>query len=338
MDYNPYWFGKEPWFKRLIFLLYQEDAALASAKAKEADIAYVPPAFADQKVDGMTLHAYESIDSRGITLPTVPAGGKGITNGVDVAVGNDVTCDRAIRRALNVGLDRQKLLDVALNGYAKKAYSLCDNLPWFNEKTIVKDGDIDRAKKILSTGGWRDTDHDGILEKDGRKAEFILYFSCEDQLRCDLTLAVADQALDLGIKINAIGSTWDEIFLKGKAAAVLWGGGRHHPHQLYTMYSSKMINKGICNMTSLNNPTVDKYLDLALGASSQQEAHKYFELAQWDGQTGFSGIGDAPIVWLVRVDHLYLADKRLDLGRQPIHSHGHEWALFSNITEWTWNE
>lgn len=337
MEYNPYWYGHKPQFKKLTFLLLAEDASLAAAKAGQADIVYVPPTFAEQKVEGMTLRTFESIDSRGIMLPTVPSGGKGMTNNKEVAVGNDVTSDLAIRQALNIGLDRQKLLDVSLSGYGQKAYSLCDNMPWFNEKTVVKDGDLKTAKKILADGGWTDTNNDGVVEKNGRKAEFDMYFSSSDQLRSDLSLAVADQAKEFGIKINLIGATWDEIYLKGKTAAVAWGGGRHHPHQLYTMNSSKVINTGYNNMSTYQNTTVDEYLNKALTASTQEEANKYWKLAQWDGKTGFSGTGDAPIVWLMRVDHLYLAKEKLNLGKQPVHSHGHEWALFGNITEWTWD-
>ncbi|AOZ91170.1 ABC transporter substrate-binding protein [Paenibacillus crassostreae] len=337
MEYNPYWYGTEPQFKKLTFLLLDEDAALAAAKSGEADIVYVPPTFAEQRVEGMTLRTYESIDSRGIMFPTQPSGGSSMTNGEEVESGNDVTSDLAIRQALNIGLNRQELLDIVLNGHGQKAYCLCDDLPWFNEETVVEDGNIETARQILADGGWVDSNQDGIVEKDGRNAEFDMFFSSNDQLRSDLSLAVADQARDLGMKINTIGTTWDDIYLKGKTAAVAWGGGRHHPYQLYTMNSSKASNKGINNMSNYHNDKVNEYLDLALTASSQEEANKYWKLAQWDGETGFSGIGDAPIVWLLRVDHLYLANDKLDLGKQPIHSHGHEWALFGNITEWTWS-
>lgn len=337
MEYNPYWYGTKPQFKKLTFLLLAEDASLAAAKAGEADIVYVPPAFANQKVNGMTLRTYESIDSRGIMLPSQPSGGNGLTNGKEVKFGNDVTSDLAIRKALYIGLDRQKLLEAVLDGHGQKAFCLCDNMPWFNEKTIVKDGDIQAAKKILADGGWADTNKDGILEKNGRKAEFDMYFSSSDQLRSDLSLAVADQASEFGIKINTVGATWDEIYVKGKTAAVAWGGGRHHPHQLYSMNSSLRMNKGIDNMSNYQNPKVDEYLQKALIATTVDEANKYWKLAQWDGETGFSGIGDAPIVWLLRADHLYLANEKLGLGKQPVHTHGHEWALFGNVTEWTWN-
>ena len=338
LDYNPYWYGTEPQFKRLVFLLLEEDAALAAAKAGQADIVYVPPAFADQKVEGMNLLAFESIDSRGLVLPTQKSGQQGLTNGNEVNIGNDVTADPAVRKALYVGISREDLLNIVLKGHGQKAYSVCDYMPWFNKETVIEDGDVERAKKILADGGWRDTDNDGIVEKDGLKAEFELYYSSKDQLRSDIALVVADMAEQFGIKINTVGAPWDEIFMEGKASAVVWGGGRHHAHQLYTMYSSKVIGKGIYNMPNYQNSKVDQYLDQAMSSPTQEEANKYWKLAQWDGETGFSGLGDAPIIWLLRVDHLYLAADKLDLGKQPILSHGHEWALFSNITEWTWGE
>ena len=72
-------------------------------------------------------------------------------------------------------------------------------------------------------------------------------------------------------------------------------------------------------------------------ASTQEEANKYWKLSQWDGKTGSSGLGDAPFVWLLRLDHLYAGDARINVGNQPIHTHGHEWSLLANVGEWTWD-
>lgn len=336
LEYNDYWYGSKPQFKKLTLLLLPEDAALAAAKAGEADLVYVPPSFADQKVEGMKLLRFESIDSRGIAMPTLKSGGKGKINKNEVNVGNDVTSDPAIRKALSVGLSRDSIIDVALDGYAQKAFSICDSLPWFNDETVIQDGNVEEAKKILADAGWADTNHDGIVEKNGQKAEFDLLYSSSDQLRSDMSLAVADMAKEFGIQINAKGATWDEIFVKGKENAVMWAGGQHHPGELYSLYNSRVINQGNDNITQYTNPIVDGYLDQAMEAATQEEANKYWKLAQWDGTTGFSTLGDIPIIWLARVDHLYLSNEKLDVGKQPIHSHGYQWALFGNITDWTW--
>ncbi|GAA2856617.1 ABC transporter substrate-binding protein [Streptosporangium fragile] len=338
LEPNPYWYGDTVKFTKLTFLFLAEDAALAAAKSGSVDIAYVPPAFADQKIPGMTLQSFETVDSRGLTLPTLPAGNSGKIRGNDVKVGNDVTSDPAVRRALNIGLDREGIVELVLQGHGRPAYTLVDGLPWFNEETVFEDGRTDDAKQILEKGGWADSDGDGIVEKDGAKAQFTLLYPSDDQLRSDLALVVADQARKLGIEITAKGTTWDGIYLDGKANAVTWGGGRHHAHQLFGMYSSKTIDTGYNNMPQYSNAAVDKHLSAGLAATTPEEANKSWKLAQWDGKSGFAGEnGDAPIVWLVRIDHLYLVRDGLDLGDQPIQGHGHEWALFNTIADWKWS-
>ena len=332
---NPY-YNKPLFFKKLTFLLLEEDAALAAAKAGGIDVLAIPASFSEQKIDNMTLYSYPSVDARGIVLPVLPAGNKGMINGTEVNVGNDVTSDLAIRQALNIGLNRKELIDLTMNGYGQVSYSLSDRLPWFNEEQIIEDGNIEEAKRILSDAGWKDEDGDGILEKNGIRASFELYYSAEDKLRGDLSVGVADQAIKFGIEIKPRGSSWDEIFPKGKENAVLWAGGRHHPHQLYTMYSSKVIDTGYNNMSQYKNKLVDEYLNKAMTSSDIEKSYQYWKLAQWDNntKTGFAGIGDAPIVWITQIDHLYFLANDLDVGKQILHSHGYEWSLFNDIDTW----
>lgn len=336
---NPHYYGEQPGFEKLTFLFLAEDAALAAARSGTVDIAYVPPAYADQQIPGMTLKDFATVDSRSLTLPTLPAGNTGKIRGTKVKVGNDVTSDRAIRQALNIGLDREAIVDSALQGYGRPAYTSVDDLPWFNKDAVFRDGRVEDAQQLLSKAGWSDSDNDGIVEKNGTPAAFTLLYPSDDQLRADLALVVAEQAKKLGIGITIQGATWDGIYVDGKANAVTWGGGRHHAHQLYTFYSSEGINNGYDNMPQYTNTKVDEYLRKALKATTPQEANGFWKKAQWDGNTGFAGEhGDASIVWLVRIDHLYLVRDGLDLGEQPIQGHGHEWALFNTISQWKWSK
>lgn len=338
LERNPHWYGTAPQFDKLTFLFLAEDAALAAARAGKVDVLYVPPTFAGQKLPGMSLKRYESVDSRGLSLPTQPSGKSGRINGKDVAVGNDVTADPAIRKALNIGLDREAIVDVALQGHGRPAYSLADTLPWFNGETVFKDGDVKGAKKLLTAAGWVDRNGDGVLDKDGRPASFTLLHPADDNLRSDLALVVSEQARALGIDIKVKGSSWDGIYADGKANAVTWGGGRHHPHQMYEMYATDEHNIGYNNMPHYSNARVDAAMKRALAATTQEEANSWWKKAQWDGTGGFAGAeGDAPLVWLARIDHLYFVADGLDLGKQPVHAHGHEWALFNTIADWRWN-
>ncbi|OKL51973.1 hypothetical protein BSZ39_12670 [Bowdeniella nasicola] len=166
------------------------------------------------------------------------------------------------------------------------------------------------------------------------KSRFTLLFNAKDQLRSDLSLTAAQQAKEFGIDIKAVGTTWDEIYKLGKSNAVMWGGGRHHPGQIYTFYSSKAWNVGYNNIAQYGNPKVDEYLEKALHSRSQDEANEWWKKAQWDGSTGFATSADAPLIWLVSLDHVYYVKNDLDLGTQPLQSHGHEWQLFGNIATW----
>ncbi|MGQ9558080.1 MAG: ABC transporter substrate-binding protein [Desulfurispora sp.] len=328
---NPYYYGPKPAFKKVTFLFLSEDAAFAAAKAGQVDVAAVPHMFVKQTVPGMRLVAVQSVDNRGIMFPTVPSGQK-TKDGRPV--GNDVTADPAIRRAINLAVDRQTLVNTVLEGQGRPAYTVCDNLPWWNPQTELKDADVEGAKKVLAAAGWQDKDGDGVLEKGGLKARFTLVYPASDSTRQSLAMAVRDMIKPLGIDITVEGKSWDDIKQLMHANAVLFGWGSHDPLEMYNLFHSK--NRGVewFNPGFYSNPTVDKYLDQALQATDPAQANQYWQLAQWDGRTGLSALGDAPWAWLVNINHCYFVRENLDTGKNRIEPHGHGWPITANIVEW----
>lgn len=330
---NPNYYGHQPYFKKITFLFLSEDANLAAAQAGEADVAAIPAAFSSQKADGMKLVAVKSVDNRGIAFPYVKSGGK---TEEGYPIGNDVTADRAIRQAINIAIDREALIDGILEGYGSPAYTSVDGLPWWNPETVIKDGDIKRAQQILKDAGWKDANQDGILEKGSLQAEFSLYYLSDDAVRQSLSIAIADMLKPLGIQIDVEGGSWDEIEKNMYSNAILMGWGSHNPNELYRIYSSKYAGIEYYNTGYYKNNTVDEYFEKAIKATDEAEAIKYWKLAQWDGETGLSAMGDAPWAWLVNIDHLYLVRDGLDIGKQQVHPHGHGFPITANIEEWKW--
>lgn len=330
---NENYYGQKPNFDKITFLFLEEDAAFAAAKAGQLDMTAIPPNYASQKIEGMKLTEVSSVDNRGIMFPTVKSGEADADSN---PIGNDVTSDLAIRQAINVALDRQAIVDGVLEGYGTKAYSICDKMPWWNEETVTTDNDVDLAKKILADGGWIDADGDGISEKDNIKAEFNLVYPSGDQLRQSLAMVVADMVKPIGINIVIEAKTWDEIEAVLHKDAILMGWGSQDPLEMYNVYSSKMKGVEWYNPGYYENQKVDEYMEKALQARSEEEANEYWKKAQWDGETGLSGKGDVPWVWLVNRSHLYLVNDKLDIGKQQIQPHGHGWPLTSNIEQWKW--
>lgn len=332
VERNPYYYGTEPFFEKLTFLFLAEDAAFAAAKAGEVDVVSVPSTYADQELSGMELVQLNSVDNRGVMLPYVPSGGK-TTSGFPV--GHDVTSDPAIRKAINLAVDRKQLVDHVLNGFGTPAYSVADQLPWWNPDTVFEDGDLELAKQILDEAGWLENSQ-GIREKDGMEASFSLLYPIDDQIRQSLSLVFAELIKPLGIIVEPEGESWNEIEQAGYSQPVMMGWGSQTPMEMYRIYSSTTQGMDYYNMNYYSNPVVDDYMERALKATSDVEANQFWQKAQWDGETGFSAQGDAPWVWLVNVDHLYYIHEDLNIGEQKIQPHGHGWPITDFIVNWEW--
>ncbi|WP_340032084.1 ABC transporter substrate-binding protein [Paenibacillus sp. FSL K6-1122] len=334
VEANEEYYGNKSAFHKLTFLYLDEDAAYAAAQAGTVDIAAIPAAFSKQQVNGMTLEAVKTVDNRGIMFPMQPAGAK---SGDGLPAGNDVTSDLAIRQAVNVMIDREALVEGVLEGYGRPAYSVSDDLPWNNAEAVFTDANLEEAKQILAAGGWVDADGDGIVEKNGVKAEFNLLYFAGDLTRQSLALAAADMVAQAGIKINVEGKSREETKKMAYSNAVLFGWGSHDPLETYNLYSSTHKGEGYYNVGLYSNPVVDSWMDKALQATSEEEALPFWQKAEWDGTTGFSYQGDAPWAWLVNIDHLYLVTNGLNIGEQQIHPHGHGWPVTTNLEEWSWD-
>jgi peptide/nickel transport system substrate-binding protein len=335
VEANPYYYGTKPAFKKLTFLFLSEDAAFAAAKANKVDVSYIPAAFGKQNVNGMRVEAVRTVDNRGIAFPVVKAGDKTKDGS---PIGNDVTADPAIRKAINIAIDRKALVQGVLEGFGTPAYTVNDGLPWYNPSAAIKDADIAGAKKLLADAGWKDDNGDGLVEKGALKAQFTLLYPSGDGTRQSLALAAADRIKQIGIKVDVQGKSWDDIGKLMHANAVLMGWGSNDPLEMYNLYSSKYKGVEYYNTGYYGNPAVDEWMNKALRALREEDALEFWKKAQWDGSTGVSAAGDAPWAWLVNIDHVYLVNDKLSIGKQPIHPHGHGWPVTDNIEQWTWKK
>lgn len=332
---NPYYYGAQPFFKKLVFLFTDEDTSFAAAKTGQIDVVVVPQALAVHTIPGMKLHPVSSVDNRGLMFPTIPNTGKKTAKGAPI--GNNVTADVAIRKAINTAIDRELLVKGVLEGFGQPAFGVCDGLPWDNPANKISDADPKTARKILTDAGWKDTDGDGTVEKNGLKAEFTIIYPAERSIRQYLALACADMIKAIGIDAHVEGKrSWDEIKQLMHSNVIVLGWGSHDPIEVYHLYNSRYAGEGWNNPGFYSNPTVNEYLDKAINANSYEESLGYWKQAQWDGKTGFNTLGDAPWAWLVNLDHTYFISNHLDVGTSQIEPHGHGWPITANIQKWTW--
>ena len=329
LEANPDYYGGEPLMKKVTILFMEEDAAFLAAQAGQVDLAYTSATYSDQQIEGYSLASYATVDNRGFNLPAVPEQ----TDAQGRTVGNDLTADVRVRRAINMGIDRQEMIDHVLNGYGSPAYSVCDQMPWYSEASEVE-YDPEGAAALLDEAGWK-TGDDGVREKDGVKAELNLLYSAGDSVRQALAADFADQLGDLGISCTLEGVGWDTAYDRALSDPLIWGWGAHTPMELYNIYHTA-AGSDWALYSPYASDAVDRYMDQALAQNDLETSYQLWRQAQWDGTEGVTWEGDIPWVWLVNIDHLYWVRDGLQVAEQKIHPHGHGWSVVNNVDQWTW--
>lgn len=327
---NEYYYGEKPILQKVTFLKVDEQTALATAKSGQLDLVLVESEFAKSEVEGMNLVSLETVSGLVINFPTIEE--KVSENGE--LVGNNVTSDIAIRKALNIGIDRELIIENALNGIGDPAYGWSAKLPWGNADAYFEDNRLEEAKKILEDAGWVDTNGDGIREKQGVKAEFTVTGRSDDLQRYNTVIAVSEQAKELGINIIVESAPWSKCRV-AQATPTCWIFGSHNPMDVYRYYHSSQTGEGVIgNPSSYSNPKVDEYIDRALSASTEDKANEYWILSQWDGSTGMKE--DYPYLWIANSRLTYFVKEGLDIGEQRVHVRSQGISVIENLHEWSW--
>jgi peptide/nickel transport system substrate-binding protein len=327
---NPDYYGEAPKMKRVIVVFMAEDAALAAARGGQVDVAATSAVYSTQVIDGYEIFACKSVDSRGISLPTLPVGSTRGEGDEASPAGNAVTSDIAIRRALNYAVDRDLMVQNVLNGYGTVAFSVSDGMPWSSVDMQIATS-VNEAQRLLEDAGWT-AGADGIVEKDGVRASIELCYPANDSVRQSLANEFANQVRAAGIEITPVGLGWDELYPRAYSDPILWGWGSNSPVELYSLYHSA----GSGNFACYDNATIDGYLDAALATATIEESFLLWQKAQWDGTVGVAPQGAATWVWFANIDHLYFKRNNLVVAQQKLHPHGHGWAVVNNVDQWSW--
>ncbi|WP_164914380.1 ABC transporter substrate-binding protein [Aminipila luticellarii] len=124
-----------------------------------------------------------------------------------------VFSDINVRKALALSLDRESLAK-AMNGIISPAYSIIydsvqnfspDAKDWF--KTNLSN-DPEKAKKLLDEAGWKDTNGDGIREKNGKDLAFTWYAWTNSTTIPEI---LAEQLKTVGFKMNIEAIDWNYV-------------------------------------------------------------------------------------------------------------------------------
>ncbi len=109
--------------------------------------------------------------------------------------------DPAVRRALTLGIDRERLVEAVRYGMGEVAYSPLPPYHWaHNSQLQPLPYDPDSARALLDAAGWVDSDGDGVRERDGDRASFELITN-SNPVREDVLEIVASDLATVGVEV-----------------------------------------------------------------------------------------------------------------------------------------
>ena len=328
---NDNYYGDAPYFTQITLLFPEESTWLELAKSGDVDVVPVATSALNQTVDGYQFVEKSAGRAQGVSFPYLEDNGQ-VSEGGN-KIGNNVTADKAIRQALNVGVDRQKMCDEVFSGHASPEYTSVDTRDYANDNAKVQDGNVDEAEQILKEGGWEDKDGDGIVEKDGVKASFDLYYPPDYLDRQSLSTVFAEQAKEIGIEVNLKGADWDTIYANMYSSAALMQQTSPDPYKsIYQQYHSKEADDFYMNPGLYNNSESDKLMEEAMHASDFNQANNLWAESALVNGGGWGPAGDAPFAWLVNYNYNYFIKEGIDIGEQP---DGLGNDILINVGDWT---
>lgn len=317
LEANSGYWGGTPKIERFTMAIIKDDDVRATRlRSGDLDGAILPPNLAKAfRGSGQKTYAAKSFDYRTVTLPT----------------GNKVTGNTAVRRALDIAVDRQAMVDGILEGAGKVAYGpVPTDSEWFTEGT-ERTYDPKKARKVLDAAGWKPGE-DGIRVKDGVRASFPLWYVSGDKLRQDHALAYASDAKKIGVEVKVQAGTWEVIEPRMPKDAVLAGGGSPADPDFdqYPLLRSDLAGDGFNNMGWYDNATVDRALKAGRESGDRAERRAAYDTVQREL------VKNPGYTFLTHIDHLYVVDDRFgDLSTQvEPHDHGLAAGPWWNVEDW----
>ncbi|MCH7767498.1 MAG: peptide-binding protein [Nitrospinae bacterium] len=178
---------------------------------------------------------------------------------------NPLFADRKVRRALTHAINREEIIEYILHGLGVIATGPFPPQMWYANNDIRPLAyDPALAKRLLAEAGWRDTDGDGILDKDGRPFRFRLITNNGNVARQNVTVLVQRQLREVGIDVEILLYEWS-VFISRKinprdfeACVLGWSLGLDP--DIYEIWHSSQGEKGF-NFVGYDNPAVDRLIE-----------------------------------------------------------------------------
>lgn len=241
--------------------------------------------------------------------------------------------DKRVRQAIAHGINKEEIIDGVLFGLGKPATGPYVPGTWpYNPNVKKYEYNPDKARKLLREAGFRDTNGDGIVEKDGRPFEFTILTNMGNTTRMKTATIIQWRLGMIGIKVKIRALEWstfiNEFIDKRRFEAVILGWSIGLDPDQYDIWHSSKTKEKEFNFVSYANPEVDALLEKGRRTFDIEERKKaYYRIQEILAE-------ELPYVFLYVPDALPIVHARFH-GIEPapigITYNIHKWYVPENL-------
>lgn len=237
--------------------------------------------------------------------------------------------DAGVRRALTMAVDREGAVENIFDSLGLVSKGPMVRSQGLADTTITPIAyDPDGARRLLDSLGWKDSNNDGVREKNGKLLSFTIGAPSSSSNRVRMAVLLQNMFKQVGAQVelsNNEMTTWMEGMQSGKFDA---GMNATHldpsPASIRQSWSAESArNPKSRNFGRYANPAFDALIDSASAQMNPANARRFYR------QAHEMMMKDAPAVWLYELVSVAGIDRRI----QPVGIRADAW--WAGIADWS---
>lgn len=217
--------------------------------------------------------------------------------------------DVRVRRALAMSFDRNAVIQQLYFGEARPVSGPFTPDQWANNPNVQPvEFNLQGAAALLSSVGWRDTNSDGVLDRNGEKFELRLLIPAGNQPTIDQSQILQDALAQIGVKLEVTpidgAALIEQVVNRNFQAAFLAWVNEPDPDPFSLFHSSQLPPEGF-NVVGYKNPEADQLIEAArVQTDPLRRTELYHQLHELLAR-------DQPYLWTLQVAMKWAVNKRV---------------------------
>jgi peptide/nickel transport system substrate-binding protein len=193
--------------------------------------------------------------------------------------------DKRVRQAIAYGVNKDEIIQGVLLGLGREATGPYKPGTWvYNSNVMTYPYNPGKARELLSDAGWKDTDGDGILDKNGQPFEFEIITNQGNEIRAKCAEIIQRRLGEIGVKVKIRILEWaafvNDFINKRRFDATILGWTVPLDPDIYDVWHSSKMGPKELNFISYKNDEVDALIEKGRETFDQGARKKYYNRIQ----------------------------------------------------------